>query len=129
MINSSFRTFLRLLVLLLIPAVSGGCIVAGAVAAGAIVGGSAGEAHKLYSNPVEDCRQAAKDVLAEMKIGLQKEIDVQYDARSADDRKVRVQFRKEGEKACTVYFRIGFSGDDKVNQQFFSKMDRKLGAP
>ncbi len=113
--------------LLLASAASTGCLVAGAVAAGAIVSGGAGEVKKTYPAVPADARKAAKDVLQEMKIAVQKESDVQFDGTSADNRKVRVQFRKEGDTSCVVYFKIGGSGDEKVSQQFFSKLDRRRG--
>ena len=118
---------LKILALLCLPLFSAGCLlVVGAVAAGAIITYSNGEGHKAYGKPAEETLKAAKLTLEEMKISVLNASDVEINGRTAGDKKIRVQVRREGDKSCTVYFRVDFQGDEALTREFFKNLDKKL---
>ena len=118
---------LKILALLCLPLFSTGCLlVVGAMAAGAIVVYSDGEGKKTYGKSPEEAQKACKATLEEMKVHILNASDVEINGRTADDRKVRAQIRREGEKAATVYFRVGFQGNEGMTREFFKNLDKKL---
>ena len=118
---------LKILALLCLPLFSTGCLlVVGAVAAGAIVVYTDGEGKKTYGKPAEEAQKACKAALEDMKVHILNASDVEINGRTADDKKIRVQVRREGEKATTVYFRSGFQGNEALTREFFKNLDKKL---
>ncbi len=125
------RALKLLAVLCLLPLTTGCLVVAAAVAAGAIVTYSNGEGRKTYAATVEKARTACAEVLeGDLKI---KVLNANADAasgkivaRTADDRKIEITLRREGEKSTEVRFRVGFQGDEGLTREFYKKLDVKL---
>ncbi len=129
--NPVSRAFLLWSLLTALLLSSTGCvaILAGGAGAGAVAY-VRGEAKGNVNASVDRTAQAVSAVVSEMNLNLiqstSDEVSAEFTARTADDKRVRINLASAGNNITEVRVRIGTFGDETLSRDIFNRIEARL---
>jgi hypothetical protein len=129
-----FKTSVTALILGLVAVTQSGCLlVAAAAATGGTVAYVKGDLETTLDSTPDKIGPASEAALKEMKLAIvssrSTNLDADVLARTADDAKVHVVVKAQGEKTSHISIRVGVFGDQAMSNRILMKINEKLKEP